>query len=162
MPKSEFQFSDFFLEVPDKSKDFVAEIHKLLTSDGYNIKIESKASGFLVSYAHPKTKHSILNFVFRKKGIYIRLYGANCNKYLDVLNRLPQSMVGQMQKAGDCPRLLGIEKCNSRCALGYDFKIGDIHFQKCRIACFFLLVDDESTQFLLEMVQREKQERDAA
>jgi len=49
MPKSEFQFSDFFLEVPDKNKDFVTQIHKLLTSDNYNIKIESKASGFLVS-----------------------------------------------------------------------------------------------------------------
>ena len=162
MAKSEFQFSDFFLEVPDNYKDFVNQIHELLTNDHYKIKIESKASGFLVSYAHPKTKHSILNFAFRKNGLYLRLYGANCNKYLDILENLPQSMITQMQKAGDCPRLLGEEKCNSRCAMGYDFKIGDMHFQKCRIVCFFLLVDDESAPLLLEMVKREKQERDAA
>ena len=161
MPKSTFQYSDFFLEVPDNNKDFVTEIHDLLTNDNYKLKIEPKAIGYMATYAHPKTKHSILNFVFRKNGLYIRLYGANCNSYQDVLDRLPQSMITQMQKAGDCPRLLGQEKCNSRCAQGYDFKIDDIHFQKCRIVCFLLLVDDESTPFLLEMVKREKQERDA-
>ena len=159
MPKSEFQFSDFFLEVPDENKDFVSTVHELFTNDGYKIKIEPKPIGYMLTYLHPKTKHSLLNFVFRKNGMYIRLYGANCNSYQDVLDRLPQSMVAQMKKAGDCPRLLGQDKCSSKCAMGYDFTIGDTRFQKCRIACFFLQVDEESMPFLLEMAQREKSER---
>ena len=162
MPKSQLEFSDFFIEVPDSNKDFVSTIHELFTNDGYKLKLEPKPIGCMATYAHPKTKHSILNFVFRKNGLYIRLYGANCTKYQDVLDSLPHSMIAQMQKAGDCPRLLGQDKCSPRCAMGYDFTIGDTRFQKCRIACFFLHVDDESMPFLLEMVRREKQERDPA
>ena len=161
MAKSTFQYSDFFLEVPDKNKDFVTEIHELLTNSEYKLKIEPKAIGYMATYSHPKTKHSLLNFVFRKTGLHIRLYGNNYSKYQDILDILPQSMIAQMQKAGDCPRLLGESKCMPKCAMGYDFKIGGTHFQKCRIGCFFLLVDDESTPLLLEMVKREKQERDA-
>ncbi|MCL2592822.1 MAG: hypothetical protein FWD82_05595 [Defluviitaleaceae bacterium] len=159
MAKTEYQFSDFLTDVSDGNKDFVIAVHEMLTKDNYKFKIESKASGFLVSYAHPKTKHSILNFAFRKNGMYIRLYGANCNNYAELLNRLPKSMIAQIDKSGNCSRMLNPQACNSRCAMGYDFYIGENHYQKCRIVCFFLLVDGESIPFLLEMVEREKQAR---
>jgi len=159
MPKSEFQFSDFLLEVSDSSKDFVLTIHKMMEDASYKIKLELKANGFLVSYSEPKTKKSILNFVFRKNGMYIRIYGNNCNAYADLLHRLPENIVTQIDKSGDCSRLLDPQKCNSRCALGYDFSIGGKRYQKCRLVCFFLFVDAESIPYLLELVEKEMQER---
>ena len=155
----DYQFSDFLVDVSDDCKDFAAAIHEMLTGDNYKLKIESKASGFLVTYAHPKTKKSILNFVFRKKGLYIRLYGEHHSSYHDVLNRLPESMVSEIEKSGVCKRLVDPQACNSRCPMGYDFTIGDKHFQKCRLSCFMLHVNNESIPLLLEMVGREKIER---
>jgi len=159
MPKSELQFSDFLLEVPDSNKDFVLTINKMMEDANYKIKLEQKANGFLVSYSEPKTKKSILNFVFRKNGMYIRIYGNHCNTYADLLNRLPENIVRQIDKSGDCSRMLDPQKCNSRCALGYDFYIGSKRYQKCRLVCFFLYVDTESIPYLQEIVEKEMQMR---
>ena len=159
MAKIDYQFADFLMAVSDSNKDFVTQIHETLTQDGYKIKIEPKAIGFLIIYAHPKNKRSILNFVFRKSGMYIRLYGENCNKYADVLNRLPDSMVKQIEKSSMCKRFTDPQACYPSCPAGYDFFIGEKHFQKCRLFCFLLLVDGESAPLLLEMVEREKEER---
>ena len=159
MSKTEYQFEDFLADVSDCYKAFVNKVHEKLLQDNYRIKIESKASGFLVSYVHPKMKRTILNFLFRKKGLLVRVYGDNCNKYCDVLNRLPESMVRQIDKSGVCKRLVDLESCNSRCATGYDFHIGKNHYQKCRYNCFCLDVDAESIPFLLELIERESKER---
>ena len=161
MSKSEFQFCDFLLDVHDDYKDFVTTVNEMLEKNNYKIKIESKASGFLVSYSHVKTKKSILNFAFRKQGLFTRIYGTHCNNYADLLNRLPQNMVDQIDKSGNCSRMLDPQACNSRCAMGYDFYIRDKHYQKCRIVCFFLHVNHESIPYLLEIIEREQQERAA-
>jgi len=158
MPKSEYQFADFLMNVDDRYKDFVITVHEMLAAN-YKAKIELKASGFLVSYIHNKTKRSILNFVFRKNGIYIRIYGENCNDYVNVLNRLPNNIVKQIEGAGVCKRLVDPGACNSKCGMGYDFHIGDNHYQKCRNSCFYLYVDDESIPHLLELVESESRSR---
>ncbi|MCL2456175.1 MAG: hypothetical protein FWD19_01345 [Defluviitaleaceae bacterium] len=159
MEKKDYRFEDFFEDVNDKDKDFVSKVHELLTRDDCKIKVELKATGFFASYSHPTTKRSILNFAFRKKGLMVRIYGDNCNKYEDVLNRLPEKMVKQIEKAGVCKRILDPKTCNPKCVMGYDFKIGKNKFQKCRNSCFFFEVDAESVSFLLELIESEKNSR---
>ena len=75
MKNTEHKFEDFLINVEDAYKEFVNNINKQLLIKDYIIKIESKASGLFVSYSHPKTKRGILNFLFRKKGLLVRIYG---------------------------------------------------------------------------------------
>lgn len=161
MGKTTYQFEDFLNDVNNDYQGFVKDVHELLLQDNYKIKIEAKASGLMVSYSHPKTKRTILNFVFRKKGLLVRIYADHCNNYADVLNRLPERIVRQIEKVGICKRLIDSQSCNSKCAMGYDFHIGENHYQKCRYNCFLLEVDFESIPFLLELIERESKERKA-
>ena len=158
MAKTEYQFADFLADVDDDYKSFVNQVHKMLLDDGYKVKIESKASGFFVAYAHPKTKRSLLNFLFRKKGLLVRIYGDNYGKYADLLNDLPENMVSQIDKAGVCKRFINPENCNSKC-IGYDFYIQENHYQKCRYACFLFAVNAESMPFLLQLIESESKQR---
>jgi hypothetical protein len=155
MVKAEYVFEDFLESVDKDFKDFVGKVHGALLKNDYKPKIESKASGLFISYAHPKTKRSILNFLFRKKGLLVRIYGDNCNKYEDLINRLPENMVKQIDKAGVCKRLVDPQACNSKCALGYGFYIGEKRYQKCRNSSFYFDVDVESAPFLLRMIEGE-------
>jgi len=159
MAKINYQFEDFLNNVEPQYRDFVNEIHELLMKDNYKIKIEEKATGFFVSYEHPKTKRNILNFLFRKKGLFIRLYGENCNEYQDVLNELPQEIINQIDKAGVCKRIIDPQACNPRCSMGYDFYMIEKHYQKCRNSCFYLFVDLDSVPFLFKLIESENKER---
>jgi len=154
-----YKFEDFLANVSVDCIDFVNSIHEMLTRDGYTHKIESKASGFFISYAHPKTKRSILNFLFRKKGLYARIYGDNCNKYEGLLNTLPASMAEQIAKAGVCKRLIDPKACNPKCVMGYDFTINHFRYQKCRNSCFYFDVNPENIPFLTELIKNENKER---
>jgi len=99
MAKEIYFFEDFLQNVADEYKRFVSQVQELLTTDGYIIKVEKKAIGFFVSYADSRTKKSMLNFLFRKNGLYIRMYATNCDKYADVLNQSPDEIVKQITKA---------------------------------------------------------------
>jgi hypothetical protein len=159
MAKSEYQFEDFLANVSEDNKDFVKKVHESLTRDDYKINVESKASGFFASYSHLKTKRSIMNFLFRKKGLLVRIYGDNCGEYAYLLNKLPDNIVKQIDKTGVCKRLINPQDCNAKCVMGYDFYIGDKHYQKCRNSRFCLEVDSESIPFLTEMIENESKAR---
>ena len=160
MKNTEYKFEDFLLNVEDVYKDFVDNINQKLLKKNYISKIESKASGFFVSYSHPKTKRGILNLLFRKKGLLVRIYGDNCNKYSDLLNKLPENIINQIEKAGVCKRLINPESCNQKCPMGYDFYIGKKHYQKCRNSCFYLEFDTESIPFIVKIIDKEMKERE--
>ena len=159
MKNAEYKFEDFLLNVEDAYKDFVDNINLILLKKNYISKIESKASGFFVSYSHPKTKRGIFNFLFRKKGLLVRIYGDNCNKYSDLLNSLPENIINQIEKAGICKRLINPESCNQKCPMGYDFYIGKKHHQKCRNSCFYFEADSKSIPFLFKIIENEMKER---
>lgn len=159
MEKAVYQFEDFLAEVKQDYEDFVTKIHEALVQDGYKVKIVSKVSGFLVSYSHSKTKRVILNFLFRRKGLLIRLYADNFNKYTDFLDRLPEKMEKEIEKAPVCKRLTNPEDCSPKCIMGYDFFIKDKHYQKCRYSCFQFEINPESIPVLSDFVENERKER---
>jgi len=159
MEKIVYQFEDFLAKVKQDYKEFVTKIHEALVQDGYKVKIESKTSGFFVSYSHSKTKRVMLNFLFRKKGLLIRLYADNFNKYADFLNRLPEKMEREIEKASVCKRLINPEDCNPKCIMGYDFFIKENHHQKCRYSCFQFEINPESIPALSDFIENERKER---
>jgi hypothetical protein len=159
MEKTVFKFEDFISGVGSEYKDFVAGINNKLQSDGYKVKIESKASGFFISYSHPKTKRSILNFFHRKKGLYVRIYADGLSNYADILDALPDEMQMELAKAHVCKRLVNPDDCNPKCIMGYDFEMKGNRYQKCRYSCFQFAVDTGSIPAISDFIERERGER---
>ena len=157
MEQANYQFEDFLMSVNEAHKDFVLTVHETLLREGCKVKIESKASGFFVSYAHPKTKRSLLNFIFRKKGLIVRLYPSDVEKCAQLLDRLPESMEKEIAKACNCKRLIDPADCNSKCPMGYDITIRGTRYQKCRYNCFMFTVTDESVPFIMEFIALERE-----
>ena len=149
MEKVTYQFECFLQTVAPEYQAFAAGIHAALTAAGCKLKIESKASGFFVSYANPKTKKSMLNFLFRKKGLLVRMYPGDIGRCAALLDRLPEGMVTALDKAQPCKRLTQTADCSSRCVMGYDFLVRGNRYQICRY-CLQFAVTPESVPVLAE------------
>ena len=161
MEKTVYTFENFLADVSPECRAFAEEIHGALVGEGYRCGVESKANGFLVSYAHPETRRSLLNFLFRKKNLHVRLYAEHLAGYAGLLDRLPEAVERAVAKAPVCKRLADPMDCNSRCPMGYDFTIRGARYQKCRYNCFLLEVTPESAPALSELIAAERGERSA-
>ena len=159
MDKPTFTFEDFLADVDPACIGFAVDINRSLLGEGYKSKIELKANGFLVSYTHPRSKRSILNFIFRKKALMVRVYADHCGNYAAFLHDLPDSMEQAIRRASNCKRLLNPQDCNSRCPTGYDFEIRGNRYQKCRYSCFQFPVTPETMAILSDFINYERKER---
>jgi len=162
MAKAKYQLDDFLALVDDNDKDFILAIHEMLSQEGYKLKIQdTKTYGLHISYSQPKIKlvKGIIAYVLIQNGkLMIRINADHYTKYLNILHRLPEHMLSQMDKADDCMKIIDPRKCWQGC-MGYNFQIGEKHYQKCLINCFLLRVDAESFPFLLELIRSELRER---
>ena len=120
-----YTIDDFIKAVEPAHQAFAKSTHEVLTTGGYKMKMESKASGLFVSYSHPKTKRSLLNFVFRKIGLLARLYPDNASTRFSMDN-LPASMEEELVKAPDC------KMCSEKCTKGNKFLLRGQAYDKCR------------------------------
>ena len=145
---AQYKIDDFFKEVEPAHQAFAKNMHEMLTMSGYKTKIESKASGLFVSYSHPKTKRSLLNFVFRKIGLLARLYPDNASSRFSMDN-LPASMEEELDKAPDC------KMCSEKCIKGNKFLLHGQAYDKCRYNSFLFVVTEESKPVLTEWIEKE-------
>jgi hypothetical protein len=162
MSKAKYQLEDFLAIVNDNYKDFINTVHEMMLQNGYKLKIQStKLYGFHISYSQPKIKTVngiILYFLLSNGKLMIRINAFNHDKYPDVLNRLPENIVSQIDKADTCKKSIDPQKCWQGC-MGYDFNIKGKRYQKCLCTCFLIEVDSESIPFLTELVESESKER---
>ena len=162
MTKAKYQLDDFLAFADGDGRDFVLAIHEMLSQEGYKLKVQvTKSYGLHISYSQPKIKvvKGIIVYVLIQDGkLMIRINADHYTKYLNVLNRLPENMLSQMDQADDCMKLIDPLKCWQGC-MGYDFHIGERQYQKCLITCFLLCVDTESFPCLLELIRNELRER---
>jgi len=141
-----------------ENKPFIKDLHKHLLDNGCKVTFEEKKSGFLASYKVGKPPRAIANFVFRKHGMLVRIYGEHASKYADFLDTMPDGITQSIRNAGICKRLVN-NTCSPKCT-GYDFMIRDEHFQKCRYNCFEFLVADENNPFIKTFVEHEINQRE--
>ena len=162
MPKAKYQFEDFLATVDDACRNFAVIIHEKLLHDGYKLKIQStKTYGLHATYWQPKIKSVtgiIVYLLVRDGTLMIRINADNHKKYPDVLNRLPENIVSQIDKADNCMKKDDPQKCWKGC-MGYDFHIGDNYYHKCLLNCFLFCVDSDSVPFLVELIEHESKER---
>ena len=114
MAKEEIRFEDFLANVTPDNLDFVRSTHAYVTKSGCTYKIEAAKSGHVLSYILPRSKKVLLNYVFRKNGMIVRIYGDFVNNYSDILETLPKGMADSIEKSPPCKRLNDLTKCNSR------------------------------------------------
>jgi len=162
VPRAKYQFEDFLIIVKDKYKGFVTAVHELMLQDGCRPKIEiTKSNGFQLAYFQPKVKSvagRILILYFHNEELTVRIHIENHTKYSELLNDLPEQVVHQVDKASDCVKFANPEKCWQGCR-GYDFYIGEKHYQKCIVNCLQVKIDLESIPVLLELIKSESKAR---
>ena len=159
MVKEKITFEQFLATVEGSNKPYIQGLHEYFLENGCKATFEEKKNGMLASYKHTKLKKVFANFLFRKQGMLVRIYGENIGKYPGFVNDLPQEMVQSIQKSGDCKRLIN-NTCSPKCT-GYDFIIKGEHFQKCRYNCFEFLITEESKPYIKSFIENEVKERTA-
>lgn len=145
MPKAEIPYEDFLAMVPPQQLAMVKGLDKRLRAGGCGVSIQPAKSGYVVSYRFTATGRVVANFVFRKKGIFIRIYAENVLRYMDVLESLPPALKAKVAKAPLCKRLASPDKCSPHCPKGYEFIMDGESHQKCRYNCFLFLLDEKTT-----------------
>jgi len=158
MAKEKITFAQFIETVDTGDQAFVKDLHNYLIEQGCKEAYEEKKSGMLASFKQGKPPKAIANFVFRKQGMLVRIYGGCADRYPDFLSTLPDTMTQSIRDAGICKRLVH-NTCSTKCT-GYDFMIGDEHFQKCRYNCFEFLVTNENNPFIRAFIEHELNARE--
>ncbi len=144
-----------FLEITGTSRNFVENINDFLLDHNCKREIKTAKSGFTVSYLFPNAKKTLATFVCRKTGIKIRIFPQRLNEYMDFLDALPAGMKKEIAKASVCKRLINPEDCNPKCVMGYDFIMDKEHYQKCRYMAFMLTITEESTPYIIKLLEKE-------
>ena len=159
MSKAKYQFEDFLEDVNllewvnAEDKKFIIEVNEILSQRDCKVKItSSKTNPFLLAYT--QKRKGVLSFYLRKKGLKMRINVNNLEKYPDILNALPETMITQIDKSSACKNMVVGQKCWEGC-IGYDFHIGEVHYQKCRFNCFQFDVKTENVPVLLELLESE-------
>ena len=152
--KKELKFEDFLMDVNPAYHEFVTRTHDFLRENGCSMKMDVAKNGYLVSYSD-KSKRVIANFVFRKSGLVMRIYGDHARQYNDFMETLPDGMIKAIEKAPVCKRLIDITKCNSRCRMGYSFVLKGTQHQKCQYNCFMFSVSDENIPATSDFLKKE-------
>ena len=139
-------FHDFIASVDRENQAFVSELHDALIEHGCKIEVKLAKSGYVVSYS--VNKKTIANYVFRKKGLIVRIYANHIAQYMDVLETLPDEMVRSIQKAPVCKRLVNPDACNPKCSMGYEVILKGERLQKCRNSAFQFLLCEENKPYM--------------
>lgn len=147
------EFNDFITSVPAENQAFVQELHNELMALDCCIEIKTAKSGYMVSYLY--NKKTVANYVFRKKGMLVRIYGVHVNDYETLLETLPEEMVRAIETAPVCKRLVDPAACNPRCSMGYDFWLNGNHYQKCRNGAFMFLVSPQNNPHIQALLLSE-------
>ena len=161
MAKEEIGFDQFLADVDPAYQNFIGGLHQYLIDNGCKAKVELKKSGNFVAYTHGKSKRSVANLLFRKKGLIARIYGEKAGRYLAFMDTLPDEMFFAIQKAPVCKRLINPENCNPKCSMGYDFVTRGAHFQKCKNNCFMFDVNEGNNPYIQAFLENEIRERAA-
>ena len=150
-------YEDFLQTVSEDNKDFVAKMHEVFMENGCKVEVKEAKQGYVASYSYrnDKKKIALLNYVFRKSGMMVRIYARHIAMYQNILDAFPEKMKKEMIKALDCKRLNGISECSPTCTAGYDYRMDGVNYKKCKNGAFFWLVNADSRAFIEQMIIKE-------
>lgn len=161
MEKNQATYEDFLRDVGPGQRPDVDMIYAFLTEKGCTVRVEHAKSGYVASFVTPEGK-TLANFIFRKKGVVIRIYGDHVGQYESLLEEMPADMQKTITKAGLCRRLHDPSKCNARCPMGNVFTLAGETHKKCRYNNFLFLLGPETSPYVEKMLAHEWAARENA
>ena len=159
MEKKELGLEGYLSDCSPDFEIYVRQVHDKLMQGGMEVKVQQAKSGHVVSFTDPKSKKVIANFISRKKGPVIRIYGDNVGKYEGTLEELPEGMIKDIEKTSVCRRMVDPVKCNAKCPMGYAFTIHGNLYQKCRYNCFMFVMNAENVPSIINLLDHEIRQR---
>ena len=102
----------------------------------------------------PGSGRTLLNYVFRKTGLKIRVYAQHVGKYSLILSDFPLNMKRDIIKAGDCKKLNGLN-CTPTCSGGYFFEMDGVLYKKCKNMAFFHSMDTNNFTHIRKLIESE-------
>ena len=147
-------FIHFLQDIPAEYQRFVLELDEYLTVQGSKRTIKAAKSGFVTSYSSPASGRALLNYVFRKSGVKMRIYAEHMGEHPNVLNCLPDNMKSDIKKAGDCKKLTGFA-CTPTCPGGYTFVMDGEEYRKCKNMAFFHSLTAGNMEHILKLIKAE-------
>ena len=150
-------YDDFLRTVEENNRAFVDDMHSLFMDYGCTLEIKEAKQGYVATYTYKKNKKKValMNYVFRRSGMMVRIYARHIGGYQSLLDSLPEDMKKSVIKAGDCKRLTGISECSPTCTAGYDFMMDGANYKKCKNSSFFWKVEPESMEYIRNMLKNE-------
>ena len=150
------EFTEYQDLLPSEILETVQKIHAELSAMGFTEEIKEAKSGPVLSYM--KDKKVLLNYVYRKGGIKVRLYATGIAAYEDCLAVLPDSMKAELKKATDCKKLNGLT-CTPACPGGYTYTLDGDLLKKCRSMAFLMTLNQKTAEYIQTLILREAGER---
>ena len=160
MAKEKGSFKEFLSAIAPEHQAFVEKLNTKLIEQGCDLVIKEAKSGYTASYQ--LEKKTVMNWVFRKTGVFARIYGDNAGKYEDIIASLPAEMQKKMTISRDCKRLIDPTACSDTCVKGFVYTLnGDTH-KKCRNDGMFFLLTNETAEHIARLVCAEVTVRKSA
>ena len=157
MAKEKGSFKEFLSAIAPEHQAFVEKLNTKLIEQGCDLVIKEAKSGYTAS-----EKKTVMNWVFRKTGVFARIYGDNAGKYEDIIASLPADMQKKMTTSRDCKRLIDPNACSDTCVKGFVYALnGDTH-KKCRNDGMFFLLTNETAEHIARLVCAEVNVRKSA
>lgn len=150
-------YEDFLQTVAEYNVDFVNTMHSFFMDNHCKVEVKEAKQGYVVSYNYMKDKKKIalMNYVFRKSGMMVRIYARHISMFQNILDSFPKAMKKDMLKAGDCKRLNGISECSPTCTAGYDYMLDGANYKKCKNSAFFWIVNKDSQEYIEQLIRKE-------
>ena len=153
-------FNEFLLAVAPERRVFVEKLNDKLLEQGCELVIKEVKSGYTATYQ--LEKKTVMNWVFRKTGVFARIYGDNAGKYEDIIASLPADMQKKMTTSRDCKRLIDPNACSDTCVKGFVYALnGDTH-KKCRNDGMLFVLTNETAEHIAGLVCAEVNVRKSA
>ena len=153
-------FNEFLLAVAPEHRVFVEKLNDKLLEQGCELVIKEVKSGYTATYQ--LEKKTVMNWVFRKTGVFARIYGDNAGKYEDIIASLPADMQKKMTTSRDCKRLIDPNACSDTCVKGFVYALnGDTH-KKCRNDGMLFVLTNETAEHIAGLVCAEVNVRKSA
>lgn len=143
-------FNEFLLAVAPERRVFVEKLNDKLLEQGYELVIKEVKSGYTATYQ--MEKKTVMNWVFRKTGIWARIYGDNAGRYEEVIAALPADMQKKMTASRDCKRLIDPDACSGTCVKGFVYSLNGETQKKCRNDGMLFLLTEETAEYIAGLI----------
>ena len=150
MAKGKGSFKEFLSAIAPEHQVFVEKLNTELIEQGCDLVIKEAKSGYPASYK--LEKKTVMNWVFRKTGVFARIYGDNAGKYEDIIASLPADMQKKMTTSRDCKRLIDPNACSDTCVKGFVYALNGDTYRKCRNDGMFFLLTNETAEHIAGLV----------